>query len=440
MTEKKESQLIEFKPDWRNEHLKIISAFANSNGGELFVGIDDKGKEIGLKNCAKLLEDIPNKIRNKLGIIPSVNLEKSKNHEIIRIKISSFSVPISFEGRYYVRSGSTTFALEGGELSNFLLKKNGITWDELIEEDASLEDINPETVEKFKMYALDRLPSIKKEKNLKAIISKLDLLKDSKLKKSSVLLFGQRPQKYYLQSQVKIGKFLTDTEIITSDIVEGNLFEQIETTLEVLRAKYLISNIKYEGIHRREILEYPYEALREAIINALIHRNYTGSSAVQIKIFKDKLIVINEGKLPPEVPIEKLKSDHVSKPKNPILAKVFYLAGFIESWGRGTIKIVEKCLEQNLPEPDFFEEYGVMKVVFYKDKFSEEQLKKMKLNDRQVKAVMYVKINKFIDLSTYKKLTEKVSEKTLYRDLNDLVKKKVFKSVGEKKGRTYEIA
>jgi len=88
MNYKKENQLIEFKSDWRNEHLKIISAFANGDGGELLIGLDDKGKPVGLKNSAKLLEDIPNRIRNKLGIIPSVKLEKDKNKEIMRIGIS----------------------------------------------------------------------------------------------------------------------------------------------------------------------------------------------------------------------------------------------------------------------------------------------------------------------------------------------------------------
>ena len=212
MTHKKETQLIEFKTDWRNEHLKIISAFANGDGGELVIGLDDKGKPVGLKNSAKLLEDIPNRIRNKLGIIPSIKIEKDKNKEIMRIGISPSSVPISYDGRYYLRSGSTTLALEDSELSDFILKKSGITWDDLVEDEASLEDINPKTLEKFGSYAIDRLPSIKDEKNVESILKKLGLLKSGRIKKAAVLLFGIRPQKFYLQSQVKIGKFLTDTD------------------------------------------------------------------------------------------------------------------------------------------------------------------------------------------------------------------------------------
>ena len=91
---------------------------------------------------------------------------------------------------------------------------------------------------------------------------------------------------------------------------------------------------------------------------------------------------MNEGKLPPEVPVEKLKTNHLSIPRNTLLAKIFYYAGFIESWGHGTIKIVENCIEQGLPEPDFSEENGVMTVTFYKDKWNEENLKNLGLNKR----------------------------------------------------------
>ena len=201
----------------------------------------------------------------------------------------------------------------------------------------------------------------------------------------------------------------------------------------------MISKIKFEGIHRREILEYPYEALREAIINALIHRNYLGASSIQIRVYNDRLVIMNEGKLPPEVPVEKLKTEHLSKPRNTLLADVFYKAGFIESWGRGTIKIMEKCQEQGLPEPDFEEEHGVFTLRFYQDKWNEENLKKLGLKERQIKAVMYAKEKKSINLSSFKTIVSEVSEKTLYRDLQDLVSKGILKEFGEKKGRKYEL-
>ncbi len=128
--------------------------------------------------------------------------------------------------------------------------------------------------------------------------------------------------------------FVSDVDILTSDIVEGNLFQQVEQTLSILKTKYLLSPITYEGIHRREKLELPYDALRETVLNAIIHRNYLTTSTVQIRIYDDELMVMNEGILPDDINIEVLKRDHLSKPRNTLLADVFYKSGFSESWGR----------------------------------------------------------------------------------------------------------
>jgi len=427
--ESMETQNIEFKPSWRDEYLKVICAFANADGGELVIGLDDNGSPIGVENSRKLLEDIPNKVRNKLGIIPSVEVQQKGGKDIIGISVNSASVPISCDGKYHVRSGSTNLELEGSELTNFLMRKVGKTWDEFIEERASLDDINPETIEGFKKLAEDRIPSIVKEKDHKVILERLNLLDGSKLKRAAILLFGNDSQKFYPSAYLKIGKFLTEADLQTSDVVEGNLFEQLGNALEILGTKYLKSEIKFEGIHRREILEYPYEALREATINALIHRDYLGTSTIQIRVYNDRLVVMNEGKFPPEVPVEKLKTEHLSKPRNVLLAGVFYKAGFIESWGRGTIKIVEKCLEQGLPEPDFKEESGVVTVQFYGDKWNEQHLKELGLNERQIKAVMYVKERGKITNGEYQRLCN-ASERTATRDLSGLVSAEIFEQIG----------
>jgi len=435
-----ETENIEYKPSWRDEYLKVIVAFANKDGGELIIGVDDNGNPIGVRKSKKLLEDIPNKIRNKLGIIPSVKIEKVGDKDIIHIFIKPSSVSISHNGKYYIRSGSNSFELKGEGLTKFLVEKSGKSWEEFMEAKAGFNDINLKTIEDFKKYAVDRIPSIVAEKDYQTILEKLNLLEDKKLKKAAILLFGKNPQKFHPGAYLKIGKFLTETEIQTTDMVEGNLFQQLKDTLEILRTKYLVSHIKYEGIHRRDILEYPYEALREAIINALIHRNYLGTSAIQIRVYSDRLVIMNEGKLPPEVPVEKLKTEHLSKPRNSLLAKSFYLAGFIESWGRGTIKIVENCLQQGLPEPDFIEEYGVMKVVFYKDKFIEENLRKLGLSERQIKAAMYVKEKGKITNKEYQEINN-CSRNTASNDLRRLVENHILKESGVKgAGSYYSIA
>jgi len=461
----KESQTVECKQTWRNDCLKAVSAFANSDGGVLIIGLDDRGKPSGLKNVKRLLEDIPNTIRNKLGIIPSVELDKKSKKDIIKITVAPCSVPISYNGKYYLRSGSTVQELQGKDLADFLLGKTGITWDDAVEDRGDWDLLEKSTIEDFKRFAVDRIPSIVRETDLATILQKLNLIENQHLKRAAILLFGKEVERFYSHACVKIGRFLTDTDIQTTDIVKGfyshacvkigrfltdtdiqttdivkgNLFQQLESALEILRTKYLQSKIKFEDIHRRDILEYPYEALREAIINALIHRDYRSFSQIQIRVYPDKLIIMNAGSLPPEVPVESLKTNHLSRPRNKLLAETFYYAGYIEAWGRGTLKIVEKCVEQGLPEPDFSEENGVMTVTFYKDKLNEENLKKLGLNARQIKAVMYVKENGSINNSKYQDINN-IGKTTATEDLQKLVKMGLLTEPTAKgRGAKYEL-
>ena len=148
------------------------------------------------------------------------------------------------------------------------------------------------------------------------------------------------------------------------------------------------------------------------------------------------ILFLNEGKLPPEVPVEKLKTEHLSKPRNKLLADVFYKAGFIEGWGRGTIEIVNRCLEQELPEPDFIEEYGVFKLTIYKNKWTEENFRKIGLNERQIKLIFYVREKGKITNKEYQELN-RISRATATRDLQELVEKKILEQFGSKGQGTF---
>jgi len=434
----KESQTIEYKPSWRDEYLKWVCAFANTDGGRLFIGLDDNGNPIGIKDSKKLLEDLPNKFRDVLGIIPNLKLEKKRGKDIIAIEVEPSFAPISYHGRFYVRSGSTIQELKGKDLTRFLISKSGKDWDDYIEENASIVDINIETIEKFKQIAVKRIPFVKDEKEPIKVLEKLNLIDNGKLKRAAILLFGKNPKKFWTSAYIKVGKFLNDTDIVSTDDIEGNLFEQVEKTMEILRTKYLISEIKFEGIYRKEELEYPEEALREAIINAVIHRDYIGPHT-QLKIYPDKIILWNVGTLPKGIRIDELKKNHSSHPRNELLADVFFKAGLIEAWGRGTIKIADELKKAGLPEPEFKEEFGGFSVYFYKDIYTEENLRKIGLSDRQITALKFVKEHKNINLSSFKALVPDVSEKTLYRDLQELVNRGLLKELGEKKGRKYVL-
>lgn len=435
-----ENQNIEWKESWRDEYLKWICGFANAKGGKIFIGKNDNGEITGVENHKRLMDDIPNKIQTLLGIICDVDLHEEDGKYYIEIDVKPYDVPISYQGKYHIRSGSTKQELRGNALNDFLLKKAGKTWDDVIEPRASFSDIDLNAIEAFKSGAAKskRLPFIENENDIEPILENLLLLEDGSLKRAAILLFSKTPERFFINAYVKIGRFgESDSDLKFQEIVEGNAFQLADKTLEVLDRKFFVSPISYEGLQRIEGWEYPYEAIRETILNAVVHRDYMGAP-IQISVYDDKLIVWNEGRLPDDMTVEDLKKKHSSRPHNPILASAFFKGGLIEAWGRGTLKIVDECKKAGLPEPDIELNSGGISVTIFKNIYSEKHLKDKGLSDRLIKVVSFVKENGSITNGDYRKMFE-ISEKTAYRDFEKLVELKLLKKEGEKKGTFYTL-
>jgi len=244
-------------------------------------------------------------------------------------------------------------------------------------------------------------------------------------------LFGKNPCRYFINAFVKIGRFgQTDDNLRFQEVIEGNAFQLADKTLEVLDRKFFVSPISYKGLQRVESWEYPYEAIREVILNAIVHRDYMGAP-IQISVYDDKLIVWNEGSLPEDLTFEDLKKKHSSRPHNPILASTFFKGGLIEAWGRGTIKIINECKKAGLPEPIIEYSSGGISVTILKNQFNEKSLMEKGLSTRQIKAIKYLKENRNITNKIYQEICE-VSKATATRDLTELIEKfKLLERSGE---------
>lgn len=235
-------------------------------------------------------------------------------------------------------------------------------------------------------------------------------------------MFHANPQKFIPGAFVKIGYFLTDDQLKFQDEVFGNIFDQIEKTMDLLFSKYIKAEISYSGINRIEKFEYPKEAIREALLNAIAHKDYSGSTPIQISVYKDKIIFWNEGKLPDDWTIENLLTKHPSKPFNTEIAGALFRSGYIEAWGRGTIKMLYECERNGLPRPEYFYNMSGFFVKFRKDIFSAEVLSGLGLNERQIKAVLTAKSNGKITNTEYQTLNN-VSKRTASNELSELVSK-----------------
>lgn len=360
-----ENQNVEYKESWRDEYLKWICGFANAQGGTIYIGKDDNGHVCGLTNSKKLLEDIPNKVRNILGIVVDVNLCKDAEGDYIEIVVEPQPYPISYYGEYHIRSGSTKQQLTGQQLNQFLLKKTGATWDS-VPLMVTPAELRFDSFDIFRERAVksSRMSSENVNIDNTQLLDSLNLLEGSYLKRAGVLLFHHNPEKWVPGSYIKVGYFSSDTEIVYQDEIHGSLLSQAEKTVDLLYTKYLKGIISYEGVSRIETFPYPREAVREAVLNAIAHKNYATLIPIQIQVFSDKMIISNDCVLPEGWTREDFLGQHRSRPYNPLIANTFYRAGFIESWGRGIMKIREACINAGNSEPIYHIKQDELTVVF----------------------------------------------------------------------------
>lgn len=369
-----ESQNTEYKQTWHDEYLKWICGFANAQGGTIYIGVDDEGNVCGIPNAKKLMEDIPNKVRDIMGIVVDVNLYEQNGLEYIGIVTAPYPYPVSFKGQYHYRSGSTKQELKGAALDRFMLRKQGKTWDGVPVPYVKAEDLDNASFELFRRYAKHsgRMDETDLKEDNATLLDKLRLTDGAYLKRAAVLTFFSDPEKYITGAYVKIGFFRKHANLIYQDEIHGSLFQQVKGTLEVLKTKYLKALISYKEIQRIESLPMPIEALREAILNAIVHKTYESLTPIQIAVYDNKLEIFNCGCLPEGWTINNLLQSHRSRPYNPDIANVFFRAGEIEAWGRGIQRIIEACETAGTPKPIFEYRSGEMWTIF---PYSEEYQK-----------------------------------------------------------------
>ncbi len=393
------------------------------------------------------MEELPNKIRDQLGLMPHINLLEENGKTCLEIIIEPSTVPISLRGSYYWRSGSVKQELKGHALTDFLLKKMGMTWDRMVEEKATLDDIDDATIGLFKKEAVTagRLPDLAGLSN-KALLKKLRLLTKEGLTHAAVVLFGKDPGEFYPNLFVKIGRFgKSVVDMRFQEVCEGNLFQMLHDVMEQLEKKFLVKPVRFEGLRRIEELEYPVPALREMLLNALVHRNYMGSMT-QLKVMDDRLSLWNAGALPIELTIEKLFQVHESLPRNPLIADVCYKAGYIDSWGRGVEKIATACEQAGLPAPKFEERSDGIAVELMKSKPFEglalketsEKASEKTSEKTSEKIIALIREDAFI---TIKKLAEwtGVTTRSVERNLKKLQDNNKIKRVGPDKGGHWKV-
>ena len=350
-----ERQNIEWKSTWRDEYLAWVCGFANAQGGTLEIGRDDSGAVVGLANATKLMEELPNKIRTTMGILADVNLMSDIGKEYIVIKVVQHHNAISYRGKYYYRSGSTTQELTGYALEEFLLGKYGKTWDSVSVPRIAADDFYNDAFAEFRKKAVTSKRLLPEDVNVSdaELLQALKLTEGDYLLRAASLLFHQDPERWCLGSYVKIGYFESDAEILYQDEINGPLVTIVDRVMDTIFTKYFKGLIRYEGLQRIDEYPMPHEVLREAVYNAVVHKDYSSGNPIHIKVYDDRVVIYNNCQLPMNIQPDSLLKSVLSQPHNPLIANDFFRSGQIEAWGRGIEKMKEGCVADGLPEPEF---------------------------------------------------------------------------------------
>lgn len=438
-----ESETLELKEtlQLKDEIGESISAFSNSKGRIILIGISDKREIRGVQVGRKTVIDLAKYLKRNTDpqIFPEIKVCKIDNKKIVSIKVKeSTEKPVFFKSYAYKRVEDTNQRISSSEIRRLAKESAGKTyWDEQICEEASLKDIEEEKVRRFLEKGrferrLDIIPTI----SVGEALERLDLIKNSKLTNAAVLLFGKNPQNFFLQGEMRCARFkgTQSLEFIDMKVFGGNVIDQREDGLEFVK-EHIRLRAEIKGTERIERWEYPIEAIREAITNAICHRDYESTANVQIRIFDDRIEVWNPGNLLDGLTVQKLKGKHESVLRSPLLAKNLFLIKYIEQWGIGTNRMIDWCLNYGLPEPVFEEIGGSFVVTIKKYKITEEVL--LSLNERQKKAVEYLLKNKKITNKEYRELNPNISDRTALNDFNDLVERGIITAIGARKYRYY---
>lgn len=432
-----ENETCEFKSSFNTETIETLVAFANTKGGSVLVGVSDSGKLIGVTVQKETIRHWLNEVKSKTSpmLIPDVEAITVNNKTIVAFSVKEYPVkPVAVKGKFYRRLANSNSLMTASEVSELYMQTMQYSWDTYPYPGASLDDLDNEKIESF-ARKINENERLRISGTVMDILHKLSLIKENKPTNAAMLLFAKEPLMY----DIHAGRLKTKDYILDDTIIRNTLFEAVEETM-----KYIISHLKVayeistetvkESTRRKEIFEYPLEALREMVLNAVIHRSYSNAGDIQIKIFDNSISIFNPGKLYGDLTIDDLKSDNYhSSARNKLIVEAFFLTGDIEKYGTGFHRI--RTAIRDYPGMEFnYEEMqnGFVSELRYVpvDKNKTDVPNNVPKNvERQEKIIKYLRLNKQTSMNELAGLLN-VTRRTIKRDIAELKEQNRIERVG----------
>lgn len=458
-----ESETLEFKKSTGqlSEIGKCLCGFLNQKGGMVVIGITDQGKVIGQLISDKTQKDIAQTLNELIPSAPILweNVDIPNSQKKIVILQTKTPIPLAvyhFKGKAYERVGSSLYSMKYERLKQLMLERAfESTWDQLPAVGYKIDDLNEEeilrTVEDG--IASGRLERALTSKNdIYSILKGLGLTTDGELTNAAVVLFAKKMICQYSHCEIKMARFkgiTKDIGFIDEKIVVGNAF-YILREVETFVKRHLNIAIEFSpnSLQRVETPQLPFLAIREALINAICHRDYIyNAGSISLAIYDDRLEIWNIGELPWPLRLDDLKKEHDSILRNKKIAHVFYVRKFVEKWGSGTLRIIALCKELEIPEPQFLQHTGGFCITFkFRNDLQEKRVPKVfvlqdHLADRRARIISILKnAPKGLPIrEILKYFNEEISLATLKRELEQLRQIRIVEIQGKGRGTVWKL-
>jgi len=423
-----ENQYVEFKTSFQKEVISSVVAFANAKGGKILIGVSDSGDILGIDVHKESLQNWLNQIKlsTSPSIIPDIEIESVDDKNIAVIDVKEYPIkPISYKNRYYLRKANSNHLMSMEEIADEYLKTKNSSWDYYVDTMQNFSDISLEKVNKF-IQKIEKNFNKTFDENPMQVLQKYGLVREDKITFGAYLLFVKD---FCLISGVQAGRFKTQTDIIDSISLNTDILTEVDELIIFIRKHLMVEYIITGNPQREERYDYPLDAIREVVLNMIVHRDYRSSSDSIIKIFDDKIEFYNSGALYDNLTVEQLLSNNYeSKTRNKLIALMFKECGLIEKYGSGISRIKRLCKEHNIAEPKFEEISNGFKVTLYKQKISNVGINELK---------EFIEINQPLRVSAIKEHFHQVTTRTIERWIKQLKEQGHIEFRGSKKTGGY---
>lgn len=429
-----ESKTLEFK-ELLPESLAIAKtacAFANGGGGTILIGVADKDRTItGIaeQEIHPLEEKIASIMYTRVEPTPAshITIHNLEGKLILRIDVFPGSLkPYHLKNKgeiegTYIRVGSTNRKADLETIEELRRQRMNISFDETSIIDASLEDLDARNIEYYlkKRAEVRDIPRIEPDAEFLEKIKAIQEQNGIHPTVAGILLFSNEPEKYIPGAIIKCARFkgIEMDEFIDQKIIKGSLFSHIEETI-VFFKKNVKRGAKIEGLYRKEEYEYPETAIREAVVNAVCHRDYSRKGAdIKFAIFDDRIEITSPGGLLPHISLLDLGTG-VSELRNKIIGRIFNETGLIEGWGTGIRRIRQQIEDKGLMPPEFKENNGFFKTIIYNEPLHEQ----FELDTDEKEIIAYIRKQGKASTKELEEVVEK-SKATIKRKIRILTEK-----------------